>query len=156
MVVTKDKVVSLTYVLHDQRGEIFEYTDLPVHYLHGSGQGLFDKIERALDGHDVGDVVEVELEPAEGFGEHDDSLVFTDELTNVPPEFRQVGAQVEGENDRGETLVFVVTRVEAGEVTVDANHPLAGQTVRFTVTIRDVRDATEEERQTGHPAQTLH
>ncbi len=156
MVVTKDKVVSLTYVLHDQDGEIFEYTDLPVHYLHGSGQGLFDKIEEALDGHDVGDVVEVELPPADGFGERDDRLVFTDDLANVPPEFQQVGAQVEAENDRGESLTFVVTRVEAGTVTVDANHPLAGQTVRFVVTIRDVRDATDEERETGRPAQVLH
>ncbi|MDA8389432.1 MAG: peptidylprolyl isomerase [Gammaproteobacteria bacterium] len=156
MVVTKDKVVSLTYVLHDQHGEIFEYTDLPVYYVHGSGQGLFDKIEQALDGHDIGDVVEVELTPADGFGEHDDGLVFTDDLANVPPEFQRVGAQVEAENDRGDTLVFVVTRVEGGQVTVDANHPLAGQTVRFVVTIRDVRDATDEERQTGRPAQTLH
>lgn len=156
MVVTKDKVVSLSYTLRDERGEIFEHTDLPISYLHGSGQDLFDKIERALEGLSVGDSVEVELSPQEGFGEHDPDLTFTDDIDNVPPEFRRLGAEVEAENAQGDAMRFVVTAMENGKLTIDANHPLAGQTVRFDVTIRAIRDATPEERRLGRPTQVMH
>jgi FKBP-type peptidyl-prolyl cis-trans isomerase SlyD len=156
MIVTKDRVVSLTYTLRDGYGEIFEHTDVPISYLHGSGQDLFDKIERALEGLSVGDSVEVELSPAEGFGEHDPNLTFTDDIENVPPEFRRLGAEVEAENAQGEGIRFVVTSMEDGKLTIDANHPLAGQTVRFDVTIRAIRDATQDERRLGRPTQAMH
>jgi FKBP-type peptidyl-prolyl cis-trans isomerase SlyD len=60
----------------------------------------------------------------------------------VPPELRRLGASLEAQNASGEMLTFVVKRIENGKLTVDANHPLAGQTVKFRVTVRDVRDAT--------------
>jgi len=69
----------------------------------------------------------------------------------VPPELRYMGAKLEAQNADGETLNFVVTRIENGMLTVDANHPLAGQTVKFRVTIRDVRDATPDELRSGQP-----
>ncbi|MBE9516547.1 MAG: FKBP-type peptidyl-prolyl cis-trans isomerase, partial [Proteobacteria bacterium] len=83
-IVEKNKIVAVAYTLLDEKGGVFEYTDLPVSYLHGSGRDLFDKIEVALNGHKVGDTVEVTLTPAEGFGEHDADLTFTDSLDNVP------------------------------------------------------------------------
>lgn len=149
--IRKGQVVSLTYTLRTADGEIFEHTDVPIAYLHGSGEGLFDKIEGALEGHAVGDVVDVELSPAEGFGDRDPALVFTDTVANVPPEYRHIGAEVEAENARGESLRFVVTALTDDTLTVDANHPLAGQTVRFVVTVHAIRDATTEERALGHP-----
>lgn len=156
MRVTKDKVVSLSYTLRDGRGEIFEHTDVPISYLHGSGQDLFDKIEQALEGLSVGDSVEVELSPNEGFGDHDPDLTFTDDIENVPPEFRRLGAELEAENAQGEGMRFVVTAIENGKLTIDANHPLAGQTVRFDVTVRAIREATPDERRMGRPAQAMH
>ncbi|MHB8255155.1 MAG: FKBP-type peptidyl-prolyl cis-trans isomerase [Acidiferrobacter sp.] len=156
MLVSKDKIVSVTYTLRDGHGEIFEHTDLPVSYLHGSGQELFDKIETALDGHSVGDSVAVDLSPAEGFGEHDPDLTFTDDIENVPPEFQRLGAEVQAENTKGETVRFVVTAIGNGKLTIDANHPLAGQTVHFDVTIQAVRDATPDERHMGKPTQAMH
>lgn len=154
--VTKDKIVSVTYTLRDGQGEIYEHTDVPVSYLHGSGESLFAKIESALEGRRVGDTVEVELSPAEGFGDHDPALTFTDDIANVPPEFHRLGAEVEAENEQGESIRFVVTAIADGKLTVDANHPLAGQTVHFVVTIQEIRDATPEERGAGRPAQALH
>lgn len=153
-IVEKNKVVSVAYTLFDEKGEIFEYTDLPVNYLHGSGKDLFDKIENALDGKKVGDEVEITLPPADGFGEHDPGLTFTDNLDNVPPEIRQLGQEVEAQNENGEIMKFVVTDIntEANTLTVDSNHPLAGQTVLFKVVIKDIRDATAEEIQQGRPA----
>ncbi len=149
--ITKDKVVSLTYTLRDARGEIYEHSDLPISYLHGSGRELFDKIEAALEGRSVGDSVGVDLAPDEGFGDYDPALVFTDDIANVPPEYQRLGAEVEAENDKGESLRFIVTDIQDGRLTVDGNHPLAGQTVHFDVTVRAVRDATDEELRLGHP-----
>ena len=145
------KVVSVTYTLHDEHGQLFEQSDLPVPYLHGHASGLFDKIEQQLEGKRTGDSIEAMLSPEEGFGPHDPALTFTDDLENVPPELRYLGASLEAQNASGEMLTFVVKRIENGKLTVDANHPLAGQTVKFRVTVCDVRDATPDELRTGQP-----
>ena len=154
--VRPNKVVSLTYVIRKQDGEIFEYTDLPVAYVHGAGSRLFHKIEQALEGRRVGEKVNVTLAPEEGFGAHDPGLTFTDDLENVPEQFRHVGAQLQAQNSRGEELTFVVTHVGEKHVTVDANHPLAGQTVNFEVTVAQIRDATPDEVRSGDPGATGH
>ncbi|MGA9032568.1 MAG: hypothetical protein WB402_08640 [Sulfuricaulis sp.] len=154
-VVTKNRVVSLIYAVRNQKGELFEYRDLPISYVHGSGVDLFPKIEAALEGRTIGDRVVVELSPADAFGEHDPKLTFTDDIDNAPPELRHVGAEFEAQNAKGESILLVVTRVEADKITVDANHPLAGQTITFEVTVRDIRDATPEEIRNGRPAGDL-
>jgi len=147
--ITKDKVVSLTYAIRDQNGETFEYTDVPVNYVHGGKSDLFEKIEQELDGKTVGDKVEVTLSPDEGFGQHDPGLSFTDDIDNVSPELRKVGAQLEAQNASGDILQFIVTNIKNGKLTVDANHPLAGQTIKFLAEVKGVRDATEQEATTG-------
>jgi FKBP-type peptidyl-prolyl cis-trans isomerase SlyD len=151
-VIRKNKVASITYTLINQRGEVFEQSDVPVSYLHGRDSGLFEKVEQALEGKEVGDSIDVTLAPDEGFGAHNPGLTFTDDVENVPPELRTIGAQLEAQNANGEVLNFIVTRIENGRLTVDANHPLAGQTVRFRVTVREVRDASADELRTGKPA----
>lgn len=153
--VAKNKVVSLTYVLRNQKGDIFEYRDLPVAYVHGSGADLFPKIEQALEGRNVGDRVTVTLTPADAFGDRDPKLTFTDDLENAPPELRRVGAEFEAQNAKGESIVLTVTHIENGKITVDANHPLAGQTITFEVTVQDIRNATPEEIRNGRPAGDL-
>jgi FKBP-type peptidyl-prolyl cis-trans isomerase SlyD len=144
-VIGKDKVVALTYTLRDERGQVVEQVDVPVPYLHGHASGLFDKLERSLEGRRAGDSLEVTLTPEEGFGPHDPALTFTDDVENVPPELRRLGAQLDAQNARGEVLTFTVTHIDHGRLTVDANHPLAGQTVQFRVTVCEVRDATPDE-----------
>lgn len=148
--IRRNKVVQFTYSISDDQGNVVEQVDLPVNYVHGaSNMGLIERVERALEGSRVGDVVEVEVPPAEGFGEHDPELTFTDAIENVPPQFRQVGMQVEMMNEAGETKTFVVTHIEDGRLTVDGNHPLAGKTARFRVTILAIRDATTDEIRNG-------
>jgi FKBP-type peptidyl-prolyl cis-trans isomerase SlyD len=154
-VVTKNKVVSLIYVVRNEKGEIFEYRDLPVSYVHGSGADLFPKIEQALEGRAVGDRVAVQLTPADAFGDRDPKLTFTDDIENAPPELRRVGAEFEAQNAKGESIMLTVTRIEGDKITVDANHPLAGQTISFEVTVQDIRDATPEEISNGRPAGDL-
>lgn len=157
--ISKNKAVQFTYSISDDAGNIVEQVDLPVNYVHGASQmGLIERVERALEGCKAGDSITVEVPPSEGFGEYDPDLTFTDDLDNVPPQFRQVGAQVEMANDAGETKTFIVSKIENGKLTVDGNHPLAGKTAKFTVTVLDVRDATAEEIQHGisNPNVSIH
>lgn len=150
MQIEANKLVTLTYSILDDAGLVLEQNDVPVSYLHGGHSDLFEKVERALEGKTAGDRIEVSLSPAEGFGEHDPGLTFTDDIDNVPPEFRRVGAEVEMENEQGDSRTFVVTRIENGQLTVDCNHPFAGKTVHFHIEVMSVRDATAEElRQAG-------
>jgi FKBP-type peptidyl-prolyl cis-trans isomerase SlyD len=149
--VIKNKVVSLVYALRNQLGELFEYRNLPVSYVHGAGVDLFPKIEQALEGHVVGDRVEVQLAPVDAFGERDPKLAYTDDIENAPPELRRVGAEFEAQNAQGESIILLVTHIKDGKITVDANHPLAGQTVSFEVTVQAIRDATPEEIAQGRP-----
>ncbi len=151
--VSQRKVVSFTYQIHDEAGRVLEKPDLPVTYLHGGRGDIFAQVERALDGHQEGDQLEVTLTPDEAFGSHRAELTFTDELENVPPEFRFVGAEVEMHNDRGEARKFRVSRIADGQLTVDGNHPLAGKQITFLVTVVDVRDATPQETAMGAPAE---
>jgi FKBP-type peptidyl-prolyl cis-trans isomerase SlyD len=140
-----NKVVSFTYSIVDESGSVIEQSDLPISYVHGGRHDLFEKVEQELEGSVIGDTVSVGLTPAEGFGEHDPALTYTDDLENVPPEFRHLGAEVEMMNDHGETRRFTVTHIEDGRLTVDGNHPLAGRTIVFHIRVTAIRDATEEE-----------
>ena len=107
--------------------------------------GLIERIERATEGSMAGDTIEVELTPVEGFGDYDPDFTFTDDLENVPPQFRSIGAQVEMANAEGESKTFVVSKIEGDKLTVDGNHPLAGKTANFKVKVLEVRDATDGE-----------
>ncbi len=149
--VAKHKAVYITYSIVDSLGNVFEQMDMPVGYVHRTDSGIFEKVEDALEGCRAGDHVEVELTPEEGFGAHQPELTFTDDLDNVPPEFRHLGAEVEFANDRGETVMFKVTRIAGGKLTIDGNHPMAGQTVTFKVDVVSIRDASPDEIANGRP-----
>jgi FKBP-type peptidyl-prolyl cis-trans isomerase SlyD len=147
--VENNKVVSFTYSIVDDNGELLEQSDLPISYVHGGKHDLFDKVVQALEGSVVDDAVEVLLTPEEGFGQHDPELTYTDDIENVPDEFRHIGAEVEMMNDSGESRTFTVTRIEDGKLTVDGNHPMAGKVITFRIKVIDIRDATPEELEKG-------
>ena len=140
-----DKFVSLTYTITDENNDTLESNDIPITYIHGRDSQIINKIENALEGCHAGDEISVDISPEEGFGDHQPELTFTDDVDNVPAEFRHIGAEVEFQNDKGETKIFRVTTIEDGKLTVDGNHPFAGKTITYNITIADVRDATAEE-----------
>lgn len=139
------KFVSLTYSICDLEGNVLEQSDLPVNYIHGGETELIGGMDKAVAGKTVGDEVSITLTSAEGFGDRDPSLTFTDDLENVPPQFRHLGAEVQMQNESGEVKSFFVTKIENGKLTVDGNHPLAGKDLLVKVKIREVRDATRED-----------
>jgi len=149
--VTQNKLVYITYSILDARGMVVEQHDIPVGYVQGANSGILPAIETAVAGRKVGERIEIALTPEEGYGLRDESLVFVDDIDNVPPEFRRVGAEVMFENAAGESKVFYVTAIEDGKLTLDGNPSLAGQSVTCLVNIIDVRDATLEEIRNGRP-----
>jgi FKBP-type peptidyl-prolyl cis-trans isomerase SlyD len=151
--ITKNKVVDITYLIKDESGLAIEQNDVPVSYLHGVQGDLLPALEKALDGKQVGDSIEVEVPPSDGFGEHDPNLSFTDNIDNVPQEYRQIGAQAQFQNENGETRTFVVSKIEGNQITLDANHQFAGKTVTFVVNVKTIRDASEQELAEGRPSQ---
>lgn len=146
-VIKPGKFVSLTYTIGDMQGNILEQNDIPVSYVYGGQTELIGRMDRAVEGKSTGDEVEVLVPPEDGFGERDPSLTFTDDIENVPPQFRQLGAEVQMQNEAGDIKRFYVTHIEDGKLTVDGNHPLAGKPLKVVVKILEVRDATMEDMQ---------
>ena len=144
-VIKPGKFVTLTYTIADTEGNLLEQNDIPVNYVHGGDTELIGGMDRAVAGKAAGDTIEMTVPPEDGFGPHDPSLTFTDDIENVPPQFRRIGAEVQMQNEAGEAKTFQVTRLEDGKLTVDGNHPLAGKTLVVRVKILEVRDATIED-----------
>jgi FKBP-type peptidyl-prolyl cis-trans isomerase SlyD len=144
-VVQRGKLVTLTYSITDDAGNLLEQNDLPVSFVYGSDTELIGGVDAALLGKRAGDSVTAEVPPESGFGAHDPSMTFTDDIENVPHEFRRLGAEVPMQNEAGEQRTFYVTRIADGRLTVDGNHPLAGKTLRVHLRIHEVRDARPED-----------
>ena len=114
---------------------------------------MFPRVIQALDGHQVGDVVEVTLTPEEGFGHYDPGLTFSDDVNNVPREYQRIGAEATFNDAAGESMTMRVTRIENGRIEFDGNPPFVGKTVVFSINILGIRAATGQEASTGQPVE---
>ncbi len=150
MQVAMNTVVTMTYELKNSDGEVLESSADPVAYLHGGYDNIFPKVEEAMHGKNVGDVIEVNLEPVDGFGEYDEELVQIEPANAFPAAELKVGMQFEGEDDTGEVILYTVTEIADGKVVVDGNHPWAGERLLFKATITEVRSASKEEVSHSH------
>jgi FKBP-type peptidyl-prolyl cis-trans isomerase SlyD len=149
-VVRDGKFVELTYTVTDKAsGHVLTRVEFPLGYVHGRNEILSPSVHAALEGKRSGDVIEVPIDGKRIFGARDESLVFTDRIDNVPEQYRRIGTSILMENDRGQTRSFIVTRMDAGTLTVDGNNPLCGRDVVFTLEVLGVRDATEAEKRAG-------
>ncbi len=144
------KFVELTYKVTDRKsGHVLTRVEFPLSYVHGHNEILAPFVHKELEGRSAGDVIEVPIDGNQIFGSRDESLVFTDQIENVPGEYRQIGTSILMENDKGQTRSFLVTRIDDKTLTVDGNNPLCGREVVFTLEILTVRDATHEETRAG-------
>lgn len=121
-------------------------------YLHGHGN-IIPGLEKALHGKKVGDALDVHVEPDEGYGQRDPSRVVEVPLDRLGFE-PTVGDVVRAQLPDGEAQHLMVAEVGDELATLDGNHPLAGETLDFAVTIDSIRDASVEELQQGHPMNT--
>jgi FKBP-type peptidyl-prolyl cis-trans isomerase SlyD len=148
------KVVSFHYTLTDDDGEVIDSSegDLPLEYLHGA-DNIVPGLERALLGKKVGDKLDVQVEPKDGYGERDDRAVHHVRRGQLPADMPvQVGMQLGAQDPRGgDPIPAWITEVKGDEVTLDFNHPLAGVRLHFAVEITAIREASAEELDHGHP-----
>ena len=145
-IIQKDKLVELSYKIVDQKsGEVLTLVEFPISYVQGAESVLAVEVTDELEGHSVGDIIEVPIDCNQLYGPRDEALVFTDRLENVPEEYQEVGTTITMENSKGEPKNFIVTRVDENTLTVDGNNPLCGREVVFKLEILSIRDGTEEE-----------
>jgi len=150
MQISENSVVSIDYVLTDAAGEELDRSGegSPLAYLQGANT-IIPGLERALVGKTAGESLRVEVAPADGYGEYNDDLVQVVSLEMFEDaDAIKPGMRFETSSD-GDGVVTVTEVSDAG-VTVDGNHPLAGQTLMFDVTVANVREATAEELSHGH------
>jgi FKBP-type peptidyl-prolyl cis-trans isomerase SlyD len=151
MQITKDTVVTLEYRVTDSDGAIVDEGKHPLTYLHGGYGGIFDRIEVELQGKSAGEKLEVKLLPEEAFGDYDETLIAV-EQRSMFPENIEVGMQFErgGEDEDDDGILYTITDIADEKVVVDGNHPLAGQALIFSCTVKEVRKASAEELSHGH------
>jgi FKBP-type peptidyl-prolyl cis-trans isomerase SlyD len=150
MKINEQCVVSLTWTLKDTLGEELDVLDEPVEFL-VRGDDLFEKIETALQGAEVGAKLDLHLEPEEAFGDFNDQLIFLAPRDAFPKELEE-GMTFEGTalpegacRDAPADLFYTVTDIYPEHVVLDGNHPLAGIAIRLSLQVEAVREATEEE-----------
>ena len=144
--VAAGKVVLFTYRIADRHGEIMEQVDLPLSMVFMRHNRLYDVVEKALVGCRVGDEVSVGVPAAESaWGEADANLILVQDIEHVPPPYRKIGAEAQFQAENGEIKTFRVTSVTEESVTLDGNHPFAGQTMTFHVKVIAIRDASKDE-----------
>jgi FKBP-type peptidyl-prolyl cis-trans isomerase SlyD len=141
--------VVLEYTLKNEKGDVLDSSDAedgePIVYVHGYGM-LVPGLEAALVGLEAGASKDVTVSPEEGFGERDDELVLEIDRTDFPdPKKIAVGDEVVAESPDGDEVPMRVIEVKDETVVVDANHPLAGVTLRYSVKVTEVAAASEEE-----------
>lgn len=153
-IVTDGKYVELKYKVIDVKTDsVLTEVEFPLGYVHGVNEVLAPAVMAELEGKAAGDVIEVPIDCNKLYGPRDESLVITENINNVPEQYREVGTAILMENDRGDTKSFLVTRIEGDLIVIDGNNPLCGREVTFRLEVLTVRDATEEEMEFGGKAE---
>jgi FKBP-type peptidyl-prolyl cis-trans isomerase SlyD len=150
MQIAKNSVVTLNYRVTDSDGNLVDDGSHPLVYLHGGYDGIFPRIEEALQGKDVGEAIEIKLQPEDAFGDFDAELVVVEERS-LFPENIEVGMQFERATEEGDDgELYTITDIADDKVVVDGNHPLAGMSLVFACTVAEVRAASADEIGHGH------
>ncbi len=154
MNITENCVVALTWTLKDTLGNELDVLGDPVEFLVG-GHDLLAKVEQALQGHEVGDALDLHLEPEDAFGDFDESLIHLAPRAMLPSDLEE-GMTLEGSSlpqgccpEADRKAFYTVSEIYPEHIILDGNHPLAGIAIRLSLQIRDVRAATTEEQERG-------
>jgi len=151
MKIAKDSVVSLAYQVRTKDGVLVDEATAvaPLEYLQGAGN-LIKGLEDALAGRQAGDKFDVDVSSNNAYGDYNDNLV-----QEVPREVfvgvdeLEVGMRFLADTEHGPVPVEI-TAIDGDKVTVDGNHMLAGQDLKFNVEVINVRKASDEELTHGH------
>jgi FKBP-type peptidyl-prolyl cis-trans isomerase SlyD len=151
MQIANNTAVSIHYTLTNDAGEELDSTSgaEPMVYLHGSGN-IIAGLEKALHSKNVGDKFEVRIEPADAYGEFSEDMiqVVSREMFDGIDQL-EIGMQFHASVNNGSGIITVI-KIDGDDITIDGNHPMAGQTLNFSVEVMGVRLATKEENSHGH------
>jgi FKBP-type peptidyl-prolyl cis-trans isomerase SlyD len=144
------KVVSIEYTLTDEDGTVLDTSEgrAPLSYLHGA-KNIVPGLEKAIDGKGVGDKIEVNVPPSEGYGDYDPNAIRNVPVRKLPEKRPEAGTILQVQTPEGPRHVTVQS-VRGDYAKVDFNHPLAGKTLYFKVSVTEIREATAEELDHGH------
>ncbi|HTH14329.1 MAG TPA: peptidylprolyl isomerase [Spirochaetia bacterium] len=152
MKIAANKVATLHYTLKDDKGALIESSvgNEPLAYIHGIGN-LIPGLEEKLEGKQAGDKVQAVVKPEDAYGERDEELIEeVDRAEFDEGEELEVGKEFQYDDEDGNVFHVRVVKVGDSKVTIDGNHPLAGQTLSFDVEVLEVREASKEELEHGH------
>lgn len=153
MQASTDTVVTIDYTLTSNAGDVIDSSEgrEPLAYLHGHGN-IVPGLEKALEGTSEGEELTVTVEPEEAYGVHRQELVQQISIEAFSGMDKiEPGMRFNADSAQG-PLVVKVTKIEGEQVTIDANHELAGQALNFAVKVREIRKASANELEAGQVA----
>jgi FKBP-type peptidyl-prolyl cis-trans isomerase SlyD len=148
----KTQVISFHYTVTNKSGEKIDSSagQEPLSFLSDQGQ-ILPHLEVELTKLKVGDKKTVDLTAANAYGEFDQNLIIKVPNAELPSDGEvQEGARFRGQDNQGQDRVFTVAKRDDTHTTLDGNHPLAGQDLKFEVELVSIREATAEELEHGH------
>jgi FKBP-type peptidyl-prolyl cis-trans isomerase SlyD len=152
MSVKKDIVVEMHYTLKNESGKVIDSSSgkEPMVFIQGHGN-IIPGLEVALEGMKVGENRDVTVKPEEAYG------IFRKEgIQEIPLEALKgiedlaVGMELKSQDEQGNAFIVRVQEIKKEVVIINANHPLAGETLHFNINIESVREATKDELSHGH------
>ena len=152
MTVKKDAVVEMHYTLKNDAGEGVDSSkgQDPMPFIQGRGN-IIPGLEKALEGMKVGDTCDVSVKPEDAYGVH-----HAEGIQEIPKEALQgienleIGMELQSQDEQGNPFIVRIEEIKDDVVIINANHPLAGQTLHFNVSIESIREATADELEHGH------
>ena len=152
MKIGKDRVVCIDYTIRLASGQVVE-TSVGAErltYLHRHRQ-IVPGVEKAVEGLEAGATLDIDVPPAEAYGDRDPAGVFVVPRSAFPADERVApGMMFSAHRPDGRSLTFRVVEANDELVLVDTNHPLSGETLHITVVVHSVRQATSDELSSGH------
>lgn len=149
--VQKDVVVSMEYTLHVENEEIDSSNGQdPLQFLVGHGN-IISGLEREMMGMRVGESKDVVIQPSDAYGEFDEEAFMEVPRGAFPKEIPvEEGAELTVKDDAGQSRYARIEAINGDNVTLNFNHPLAGDELHFNVKVVELREPTSEELQHGH------
>ena len=145
MKIEKNILVNIEYRLSDEHGNHLNPDEEELIYLHGFYGHVFEDLELALEGKEVGESFKISLTPERAFGVYKEELLIQEPLEDLPDDIF-VGMELDGEDEvSGESLIYTVTNLQGTQATLNANHPLAGLTLTFDGKIVELQKLSEAE-----------
>lgn len=145
------QVIGIHYTLKNDAGEVLESSEggHPMLYLADSGQVLLT-LDKSIQEMSIGETKQFFIAAKDGYGEIDPALKMNIKIDQFPAGTDvKPGLKFRASNEPG-TPTYSVTQINGSDVSIDANHPLAGENLNFDIEVTDIREATQEEIDHGH------